>query len=86
MCAASVAKVLRWRLNIVRAAERKMRSVTMFKPTEQDIQAAVENCYWRKEVHGVAICTGMCAPCVVVMESGDCDTMKDLFAGEIKEE
>ena len=56
------------------------------KPTEQDIQAAVENCYWRKEVHGVAICTGMCAPCVVVMESGNCDTMKDLFAGETKEE
>jgi hypothetical protein len=31
---------------------------------------------------GVVVCSGMCGPCAKVIENGECDTLKQIFAGK----
>ena len=50
--------------------------------TKEQIIDIINNCKWNEEVHGVRICTGMCAPCVRTIERGECDTIMKLFHGE----
>ena len=48
----------------------------------QQVNYAINRCYWRKEVHGVNICTGMANPCKRVIDKGECDALRKLFAEE----
>lgn len=48
----------------------------------QQVHYAIDKCIWRKEVHGVDICTGMAQPCVKIIDKGECDTIKRLFEVE----
>lgn len=50
--------------------------------TDKDIQDAIKNCYWRKDVHGVWVCSGDVVPCLKHVDDGLCDTLKRLFAEE----
>ena len=50
--------------------------------TDKDIQAAIENCEWRKDFGGTWICTGDIVPCLKHINDGECDTMKKLFVNE----
>ena len=57
----------------------------MNNPTQEQIDKAIKNCYWRNNTYGVPICRGECKPCVNVIDSGNCDTLIKLFGGERKE-
>ena len=48
--------------------------------TDKDIQDAIKNCEWRKELHDIWICTGDIVPCLKHIDDGGCDTLKKLFA------
>ena len=48
----------------------------------KQVNHAINKCYWRKEVYGVNICTGMANPCARVIDRGECDTLKKLYAKE----
>lgn len=48
---------------------------------QEDIDRAIKNCYWRKDVGGVSVCGGMLAPCKRVIERGKCDTLIQLYKG-----
>lgn len=50
------------------------------KITEKEVQKAVDNCFWKKDVCGVDICSGVAAPCLRVIEKGECDTLMNLFS------
>lgn len=50
--------------------------------TDKDIQDAIENCKWRKDLHGVWICEGDIVPCLKHINDGRCDTLIKLFAKE----
>ena len=50
--------------------------------TDKDVQDAVENCIWRKDLGGTWVCTGDIVPCLKHIDDGQCDTLKKLFAGE----
>lgn len=50
--------------------------------TQKEINEAIETCYWRQIVHGIAICRGDCAPCMRIIDQGKCDTLKQIFAKE----
>lgn len=52
----------------------------MPKLTEEMLQEAVKNCKWRQNFQGIDICTGDCAPCQRIIESGKCDTLRRLVA------
>ena len=52
----------------------------MSKPTQEEIQKAITSCKWRKELYDVPVCRLGCSPCVHIIESGDCDALKDLFS------
>ena len=54
----------------------------MSEVTQEQIDKAIKECYWRKEVSGVDICGGMLAPCKRIIEKGQCDTLIKLFRGE----
>lgn len=53
--------------------------------TQEQIDEAIKNCYWRKDLGGVDVCRGELTPCTRVIEKGNCDTLKELFA-EIESE
>lgn len=46
--------------------------------TEDMIRDAIEDCIWKHEVGGVDICTGMCAPCLNIIDKGQCDAIREL--------
>ena len=48
--------------------------------TDKDIQDAIENCKWRKDLHGTWICEGDIVPCLKHIDDGRCDTLIRLFA------
>ena len=47
--------------------------------TQEDIDKAIKECYWRKDVGGVSVCGGMLAPCQRTIEKGQCDTLINLY-------
>lgn len=63
--------------NCARKEEKEMAM-----PTEKELNNAIKTCKWRQEFMGVVICSGMCGPCVRVIENGECDTLKNIFAGK----
>lgn len=50
--------------------------------TQKQIDDAIKNCYWRKEIGGVDVCAGDVIPCRRCIELGKCDTLKQLFGGD----
>ena len=53
--------------------------------TQEQIDEAIKKCYWRIVLDGVDVCRGEVTPCMRVIEKGNCDTIKELFA-EIESE
>lgn len=54
----------------------------MSEVTQEQIDKAIKDCYWRQEVGGVSVCKGMLTPCSRVIHSGKCDTLIELFKSE----
>lgn len=54
------------------------------KITEEELQKAVDNCFWKTDMGGVDVCKGMLAPCLRIIEKGQCDTIKKLVSERIK--
>lgn len=50
--------------------------------TDKDIQKAIIECFWRKDIGGVYICRGDIVPCTKHIKEGKCDMLKRLFAEE----
>ena len=50
----------------------------MSEITQADIEKAISECYWRKEVASVSLCAGNCIPCVKAIDSGRCDALREL--------
>lgn len=46
---------------------------------QKDIDRAIKECYWRKDVGGVSVCGGMLAPCSRIIEKGQCDMLIGLY-------
>lgn len=57
----------------------------MRTPTQAEIETAIRDCHWRQNFHGFAICSGMCCPCSVTIDHGNCDTLKRLFTEKAAE-
>lgn len=53
--------------------------------TEEQVEAAVKSCKWRHDFAGVGVCRGLCGPCIRIIESGHCPTLKELAANDKKE-
>ena len=51
---------------------------------DEEANKAIEQCSWRRDVCGVAVCAGMCYPCSKVIENGTCDTLTELFKKKIR--
>ena len=58
----------------------------MKNPTQKEIDTAIKKCRWRKDLAGTDVCLGRCSPCIVVIEKGKCDTLRELFKGESEKE
>jgi hypothetical protein len=54
----------------------------MAQPTQEEINEDIKSCKWRHDFMGVVVCSGMCGPCAKVIENGECDTLKQIFAGK----
>lgn len=54
--------------------------------TDKDIQDAVENCFWRKDVQVVWVCSGDIVPCLKHIDDGGCIMLQELFAEERNEQ
>ena len=54
----------------------------MDKETQAKVYQLIEDCHWRKEVHGVDICTGNCNVCMIEIERGRCPTLREYFSGQ----
>lgn len=50
--------------------------------TDKDIQEAINNCFWRKNLEGIYVCSGDMVPCEKHIDDGKCDTLIKLFAQE----
>lgn len=50
--------------------------------TDKDIQEAIENCFWRKNIGGVYVCSGDIVPCEKHIYDGKCPTLIELYAKE----
>lgn len=44
-----------------------------------ELEQAIKECPWRKDMAGVDICAGECLPCSRIIETGKCDTLIQLF-------
>lgn len=55
------------------------------KEFSNTIEKAIKNCYWHKDLWGVDMCGGMAAPCMRIIEKGQCDTIRKVIK-EIKTE
>ena len=40
---------------------------------------AIKHCYWRKDLGGIPICSGMCLPCERAIENVKCEILIKLF-------
>ena len=47
---------------------------------EEPYEKLIEECNWRKNMYGVHVCIGEARPCLSVIDSGDCDVLKEYFA------
>lgn len=54
----------------------------MAKSYEEKAKKAVQDCYWRKDIHGVSVCAADLCPCIKVIEDGKCSTLLELFKKE----
>lgn len=50
--------------------------------TDKDIQEAIDNCFWRKDVCGAYVCSGDLVPCGKHIYDGKCPTLIELYAKE----
>jgi hypothetical protein len=50
----------------------------MSEITQADIEKAISECYWRKEVAKVSFCAANCIPCEIVINSGKCEALREL--------
>lgn len=50
----------------------------MSEITQADIEKAISECYWRKEVAGVSICAWNSIPCAKAIDSGKCEVLREL--------
>ena len=50
--------------------------------TYKDIQEAIDNCIWRKNVGGEWVCGGDIVPCEKHIYDGKCPTLIELYAKE----
>ena len=50
--------------------------------TQEQINAAIDSCKWKRNVTGIDVCAGGIAPCEILIEEGRCDTLIKLFAEE----
>lgn len=53
----------------------------MSEITQEMIDKAIKDCFWRIEIEGISICKGMLTPCQRTIENGNCDTLKRLYQG-----
>lgn len=58
----------------------------MSEITQADVNKAIKECYWRKEVASVSICAANCIPCVKVIDSGKCEALRKLVNKAAKQE
>lgn len=54
-------------------------------PTQKQIDKAIEDCIWRKDVGGVSVCGGMLGPCIRIIEKCQCPTLTELYQEEKKD-
>lgn len=54
----------------------------MAKSYEEKVKEAIQDCYWRKNIHGVSVCAAVLCPCIKVIEDGKCSTLIELFKNE----
>ena len=54
----------------------------MDKSYEEKAKEAIQDCYWRKNIHGVFVCEADLCPCIKVIEDGKCSTLLELFKNE----
>lgn len=52
--------------------------------TQKEINTAIKECKWRKELYSVDVCLGECLPCVSIIEKGKCDTLRELFKTKVE--
>ena len=52
----------------------------MFEITQKQIDDAIRDCHWKRDVAGVPVCGGEVAPCSVVIDNGKCDALIQLFS------
>lgn len=48
--------------------------------TQKQIDDAINNCEWKKDCHGIAVCGGELGACGRIIESGKCPILRELFA------
>lgn len=53
--------------------------------SQDDIDGAIERCWWRVSQFGVDICAGNLTPCYIEICNGTCDTLKKLIAARRKD-
>ena len=53
--------------------------------SQDDVDEAIEKCWWRDSQFGVDICTGNLTPCYIEICNGTCDALKKLIAARRKE-
>ena len=46
---------------------------------DKELDVVIRNCMWRQDMDGISICKGELAPCLKVIESFKCDTLKEYF-------
>ena len=54
----------------------------MKEVTQEQIDNAIKDCIWRREICGVSVCAGDILPCTRCIEIGKCDTLRKLFGGD----
>ena len=50
-----------------------------------EVKKAIESCRWRKDMGGVSVCLGMCTPCEVTIDKGNCEALIEYFEQMRKE-
>jgi len=52
----------------------------MIEFDDKEIQRAFNECHFRQEYCGVDICSGMCQPCAIIIEKGQCQMLAKYFS------
>lgn len=50
--------------------------------TDKDIQEAIDNCIWRRDILGAWVCGADIVPCEKHIYDGKCPTLIELYAKE----